>query len=61
VNNTYTMTVHENIDQVIKRLASYSIQSMTVETYSLEELFLAMYGDQEEPGEHGGHAGGGDR
>ncbi len=49
-NNTYRMTVHEDIDQVIKRLASFSIQSMTVETFSLEELFLAMYGDKEEWG-----------
>ncbi len=57
-NNTYRMTVHEEIDQVIKRLASHSIQSMTVETYSLEELFLAMYGDIEEGTGVGGPGGG---
>ena len=56
-NNTYQMTVHEDIDQVIKRLASHSIQSMTVETYSLEELFLAMYGDRD--GDTDGHGPGG--
>ena len=45
-NNTYRMTVHSNIDTVIKNVASHRVQSMTVETYSLEELFLAMYGDR---------------
>jgi ABC-2 type transport system ATP-binding protein len=40
---TYKMTVRGDIDAVIKRVAAHSIQSMTVETYSLEELFLEMY------------------
>jgi ABC-2 type transport system ATP-binding protein len=57
-NNTYTMTVHEDIDRVIKRLASYSIQSMTVETYSLEELFLAMYADSKDGSDVIGTEGG---
>ncbi|MCK5253430.1 MAG: hypothetical protein KAQ96_10785, partial [Thermoplasmata archaeon] len=40
---TYTMTVRGDIDSVIKRVAAHSVQSMTVETYSLEELFLELY------------------
>ncbi|TRO47855.1 ABC transporter ATP-binding protein [Candidatus Bathyarchaeota archaeon] len=45
-NNTYKMTVHSNIDRVIKNVASHRVQSMTVETFSLEELFLALYRDK---------------
>ena len=40
---SYKMTVRGNIDSVIKRVAARSVQSMTVETYSLEELFLELY------------------
>jgi ABC-2 type transport system ATP-binding protein len=50
---TYEMTVHGDIDDVIKRVAAHSVQSMTVETYSLEELFLRMYNHV---GEEGGEA-----
>ncbi len=50
---TYEMTVHGDIDEVIKRVAAHSVQSMTVETYSLEELFLRMYN-------HSGDEGGED-
>jgi ABC-2 type transport system ATP-binding protein len=45
---TYEMTVHGDIDDVIKRVAAHSVQSMTVETYSLEELFLRMYNHVDE-------------
>jgi ABC-2 type transport system ATP-binding protein len=40
---TYTMKVRGDIDEVVKRVAAHSVQSMTVETYSLEELFLELY------------------
>ena len=46
-NRTYTMTVRSGIDRVIKTVASHRVQSMTVETFSLEELFLAMYSGEE--------------
>ena len=47
---TYTMTVREGIDEVLKRVASHSVQSMTVETFSLEELFLELYGEGKDEG-----------
>jgi ABC-2 type transport system ATP-binding protein len=40
---SFKMKVSGDIDNVIKRMAAHSVQSMTVETYSLEELFLEMY------------------
>ena len=58
-NNTYKMTVRSDIDKVIKKVASHKVQSMTVETFSLEELFLAMYGD-ETPSETDDENGGGE-
>jgi len=45
---TYTMTVRGDIDEVVKRIAAHSVQSMTMETYSLEELFLELYNHTDE-------------
>jgi len=47
----YKMTVRGDIDAVLKRVAAHSVQSMTVETYSLEELFLEMYNHAGEGGD----------
>jgi ABC-2 type transport system ATP-binding protein len=49
----YKMTVRGEIDNVIKRVAVHSVQSMTVETYSLEELFLEMYDHVDDEGGDG--------
>jgi len=47
---SYKMTVRGDIDGVIKRVAAHSVQSMTVETYSLEELFLELYNHDDADG-----------
>ncbi len=49
-----TMTVHENLDDVIKRLSDYNIVNMSLKTYTLEQLFLRYYSDDED--EKGGMA-----
>ncbi len=48
---SYRMTVRGEIDSVIKRVAAHSVQSMTVETFSLEELFLELYNHDDEGGD----------
>ncbi len=62
-NNTYTMTVRSGIDDVIKRVASHNVHSMTVETFSLEELFIEIYSgpseDEHDDKEQAPPAGGG--
>jgi ABC-2 type transport system ATP-binding protein len=58
VNNTYRMTIRTDIDKVIKKVASHRVQSMTMETFSLEELFLAMYGGETD-GDEGATVNGG--
>ncbi len=41
-----TMTVTENIDDVIKAVADHKIINMNLRTYSLEQLFLSYYSDE---------------
>ncbi len=48
---SYRMTVRGEIDSVIKRVAAHSVQSMTVETFSLEELFLELYNHDDDGGD----------
>ncbi len=48
---SYKMTVRGEIDSVIKRVAAHSVQSMTVETFSLEELFLELYNHDDDGGD----------
>jgi len=50
---TFRMTVRSNIDDVIKHIAVHSIQSMTVETYSLEQMFLELYANAGDAGGDG--------
>ncbi len=42
-----TLTVHSNLDQVIKKVADHKILNMSLKTYSLEELFLSYYSGEE--------------
>jgi ABC-2 type transport system ATP-binding protein len=43
--NKLTLTVTENIDDVIKIVADHKIINMNLKTFSLEELFLKYYSD----------------
>ncbi len=45
--NKLTLTIHENLDDVIKALADYKIVNMSLKTYTLEQLFLRYYSDDE--------------
>ncbi|MCK4823890.1 ABC transporter ATP-binding protein, partial [bacterium] len=49
-----TMTIHDNLDDVIKRLSDYNIVNMSLKTYSLEQLFLRYYSGDEEIEKVGG-------
>jgi len=40
-----TLTVHENLDTVIKTVSNHKIVNMNLKTYSLEKLFLRYYMD----------------
>lgn len=40
---TATMIVTSNLDEVIKRISEYNIVNMSLETFSLEQLFLTYY------------------
>jgi ABC-2 type transport system ATP-binding protein len=42
-NNRLTMTVHENVNNVIQALSRHHIINMTLKSYSLEQLFLKYY------------------
>jgi ABC-2 type transport system ATP-binding protein len=48
--NKLTLTIHENLDDVIKRLADYKIINMSLKTYTLEQFFLRYYSDDEVEG-----------
>jgi ABC-2 type transport system ATP-binding protein len=44
--NKLTLTVTENIDDIIKIVADQKIINMNLKTFSLEELFLKYYSDE---------------
>lgn len=46
--NKLSMTVIENLDQVIKHVADHKIINMNLKTYSLEQLFLRYYTNEDE-------------
>ncbi|WP_455391935.1 ABC transporter ATP-binding protein [[Eubacterium] cellulosolvens] len=46
-DNKLTLTITENIDDVIKRVADHKILNMNLKTFSLEQLFLKYYADEE--------------
>ena len=41
-----SMTVHENLDDVVKKISDYNIVNMSLKTYTLEQLFLRYYSDE---------------
>ena len=45
-----TLTIHENLDQVVKTVSSHKILNMQLYTYSLEQLFLKYYGTDNDGG-----------
>ena len=48
-NGRFTLTVHENLDGVIKAVSNHRIMNMNLKTYSLEQLFLKYYAEEEDP------------
>jgi ABC-2 type transport system ATP-binding protein len=46
-DNKIRLTVTENIDDIIKRVADHKIINMNLKTFSLEQLFLKYYKDDE--------------
>jgi len=40
-----SLTIHSNIDEVIKRVADHPIVNMNLRTYTLDEMFLRYYAD----------------
>ncbi len=51
-NGKLTLTIHENLDSVIEAVSRHRILNMNLRTYSLEQLFLKYY--TEENRERGG-------
>lgn len=43
--NALTLTIHSNIDEVIKRVSDHPIVNMNLRTYTLDEMFLRYYAD----------------
>jgi len=41
------LTIHENLDSVIKAVSNHQILTMNLKTYSLERLFLKYYAEEE--------------
>ena len=58
--NKVSMTVTENLDQVIKQVADHKILNMNLKTFSLEELFLKYYKDEVDESRRPGVSVGGD-
>lgn len=46
-SNRLTLTIHENLDTVIKTVAAHKVLNMNLKTYSLEQLFLRYYNKSE--------------
>ncbi len=42
-DNRLSLTINENLDSVIKAVATHKISNMSLKTYSLEQLFLQYY------------------
>jgi ABC-2 type transport system ATP-binding protein len=43
--NSLTLTIHSNLDEVIKHVADHPIVNMNLRTYTLDEMFLRYYSD----------------
>ncbi len=46
-NCRLVLTIHKNLDNVIKALSNHQILNMSLKTYSLEQLFLKYYSEEE--------------
>jgi ABC-2 type transport system ATP-binding protein len=46
-NGRLILTIHENLDNVIKAVSNHQILNMNLKTYSLEQLFLKYYAEGE--------------
>jgi len=46
-NGRLVLTIHENLDSVIKAVSNHQILNMNLKTYSLEQLFLKYYAEEE--------------
>ncbi len=46
-NGRLVLTIHENLDNVIKAVSNHQILNMNLKTYSLEQLFLKYYAEEE--------------
>jgi len=46
-NGRLILTIHENLDNVIKAVSTHQILNMNLKTYSLEQLFLKYYAEEE--------------
>jgi ABC-2 type transport system ATP-binding protein len=47
-NGRFILTIHENLDDVIGAVSNHRILNMSLKTYSLEQLFLKYYAEEEE-------------
>jgi ABC-2 type transport system ATP-binding protein len=45
-NNRVTMTIHQNLNSVVKALSSHRIINMSLKSYSLENLFFKYYSQE---------------
>jgi ABC-2 type transport system ATP-binding protein len=46
-NGRLTLTIHENLDCVIEAVSNHRILNMSLKTYSLEQLFLKYYAEED--------------
>jgi ABC-2 type transport system ATP-binding protein len=46
-NSRLILTIHENLDNIIKAVSNHQILNMNLKTYSLEQLFLKYYAEEE--------------
>ncbi|MGD2066277.1 MAG: ABC transporter ATP-binding protein [Candidatus Bathyarchaeota archaeon] len=45
-NGKFTLTIHKNLDSVIEAVSRHQILNMNLRTYSLEQLFLKYYKEE---------------
>jgi len=48
-NGRFILTIHENLDGIIEAVSNHRILNMNLKTYSLEQLFLKYYAEEEDP------------
>jgi ABC-2 type transport system ATP-binding protein len=45
-NSRFILTIHKNLDNIIKAVSNHRILNMNLKTYSLEQLFLKYYTEE---------------